>query len=471
MNIKHKELDIPEDDPFFNCKLERKPYARVLTDIVTSYADGFVLAINNEWGAGKTTFVKMWKQQLKKEGFQTIYFNAWENDFDSNPLVALMSELETLTDEDEVKKEGFKSVIEKGAVFFKNMAPSFAKEIFKKYVADIDNITADAIENATKASTEILAEEIKEYTSKKKTIIDFREALEKFVAKGENNKPLIFIVDELDRCRPTYAVEVLEQIKHFFAVPGIVFVLSIDKTQLANAVNGFYGSERIDSNEYLRRFIDLEYSIPTPQPQLVNRYLFEYYQINDFMLSSERTKSNQFSGDERDLLRIADILFKKYRPTIRQQERVFSLTRLVLCSFRNTDYIFSDILFFLVYIKILRNDLYRKINNNILSLHELSSEFGDLMLTDDMENDSTFLVYSETLLLWLYNNNQPHWKKMKLGTKNSDLINTVHIKSKLLIKGEYIESYFDSINDQRNYRISLDFLLKKINLTEPIITL
>jgi predicted KAP-like P-loop ATPase len=287
MKIKHKELEIPEDNPFANCKLERKPFARVLTDIVTSYADGFVLAINNEWGAGKTTFVKMWKQQLKNEGFQTIYFNAWENDFDSNPLVALMSELETLTNAK--NKEVFKSVVEKAGIIINNVAPAITKALIKKYVVNIDDISADIIENAAKASTEILAEEIKEYTSKKKTIIDFRKALEKFVAKGENDKPLIFIVDELDRCRPTYAVEVLEQIKHFFAVPGIVFVLSIDKTQLANAVNGFYGSERIDSNEYLRRFIDLEYSIPIPKPDLVINYLYDYYQIDNFFLSLNNT--------------------------------------------------------------------------------------------------------------------------------------------------------------------------------------
>ena len=86
MNIKHNEIKIPSANPFVNCKLNREPYAKVLTEIVNSYADGFVLAINNDWGTGKTTFVKMWRQQLINEGFQTIYFNAWENDFNNNPL-------------------------------------------------------------------------------------------------------------------------------------------------------------------------------------------------------------------------------------------------------------------------------------------------------------------------------------------------------------------------------------------------
>jgi ABC-type dipeptide/oligopeptide/nickel transport system ATPase subunit len=95
MKIKHQELEIPQDSPFQHCKLDRKKYALILTDIVNTYSDGFVLAINNEWGTGKTTFVKMWQQYLNIESFQTVYFNAWENDFDSNPLVPIMSELKT----------------------------------------------------------------------------------------------------------------------------------------------------------------------------------------------------------------------------------------------------------------------------------------------------------------------------------------------------------------------------------------
>src|SRR5699024_5383994 len=152
MKIKHQELEIPKQNPFEQCKLGRKQYALILTDIVNIYADGFVLAINNEWGTGKTTFVKMWRQHLENKDFQTIYFNAWENDFDSNPLVAIISELKTLTNTD--NKAVFKSVVEKGAVLVKNVAPAVLKAIANKYL-DSEAI-ANAIENTTKGATEIL---------------------------------------------------------------------------------------------------------------------------------------------------------------------------------------------------------------------------------------------------------------------------------------------------------------------------
>lgn len=348
MKIKHHEIEIPQENPFANCKLAREPYARVLSDIVNTYADGFVLAINNEWGTGKTTFVKMWQQQLKNEGFQTIYFNAWENDFDSNPLVALMSELETLTNTK--NKKVFKSVVEKGAVLVKNIAPSLLKALADKYIDS--KVITDAIENSTKATTEILEEEIKEYLSKKKTIVEFRKELEKFVKQTDNTKPLIFIVDELDRCRPNYSVEVLEQIKHFFSVSGIVFVLSIDKKHLCSSIKGFYGSSEIDSNEYLRRFIDLDYSIPKPSTKNFVNYLYEYYSFKDFFSSQERIQFRELQRDAEYFRQMAEFLLHKSNATLRQQEKIFALTRLVLCSFKINEYTFPHLLFVLIYIKV-----------------------------------------------------------------------------------------------------------------------
>lgn len=466
MKIKHHEIEIPQENPFANCKLAREPYARVLTDIVNTYADGFVLAINNEWGTGKTTFVKMWQQQLENEGFQTIYFNAWENDFDSNPLVALMSELETLTNAK--NKKVFKSVVEKGAVLVKNIAPSLAKSLIKKYVVDIDEIAVDAIENVTKASTEILESEIKEYADKKKTIIEFRKELEKFVKQADNTKPLIFIVDELDRCRPNYSVEVLEQIKHFFSVSGIVFVLSIDKNHLASAVKGFYGSEQIDSNEYLRRFIDLEYSIPKPSTKDFIKYLFEYYSFKDFFSSQERMQFRELHSDSENFTSMADFLLTKSNATLRQQERIFALTRLVLCSFKINEYTFPHLLFLLVYLKIIRVDLFQQIEKGELTLQELSDSIGNLMLSEDKDNHRINTAYVEALLLWFYNNNREYRKKIDLIGRDEEGKPTTPIKSKLLSENDSLVSYFENIDRQRYDHLKLDFLLKRINLTEPV---
>lgn len=70
MKLKHQDIVIDPEKPFANCKLGREQYATILTSLVGNYADGFVLAINNEWGTGKTTFVKMWQQQLNNEHYK-----------------------------------------------------------------------------------------------------------------------------------------------------------------------------------------------------------------------------------------------------------------------------------------------------------------------------------------------------------------------------------------------------------------
>ena len=53
----------------------------------------------------------------------------------------------------------------------------------------------------------------------------------------------MIVIDELDRCRPSYAVEILEMAKHLFSVDRVVFVLSINRDQLAHSVKVLYGSD------------------------------------------------------------------------------------------------------------------------------------------------------------------------------------------------------------------------------------
>ena len=75
------------------------------------------------------------------------------------------------------------------------------------------------------------------------------------------DKKIIFFIDELDRCRPDYAIETLETIKHFFDESNIVFVLATDDNRLQSSVNSVYGSE-IANEDYLHKFIDIKFNLP-----------------------------------------------------------------------------------------------------------------------------------------------------------------------------------------------------------------
>lgn len=465
MKIKHLKLDIPANDPFVNCKLNRKNYAQVLTQIIKTYADGFVLAITGEWGTGKTTFIEMWQKQLKNDGFKTIYFNAWENDFDGSPLIALMAELKGITNQK--NKAIFNSIIEKGAVLVKRMVPALTKSLLKKYAVDVDEIVLTAAENATEGITEILEHEIQQYANKKNTILDFRKQLEKFVMEGMDGKPLIFIIDELDRCRPSYAVEVLEQMKHFFNVSGIVFVLSIDKYHLASSIKGVYGSENINTDEYLRRFIDLEYSLPLPTYREYCEYLYNYFSFSAYFINAK----NNGTYDNHTLLKTAELLFEKGKTTLRQQEKVFGLTRLVLNSFTPNYNMYPCTLMILVYLKIIRNDLYRTIENNDMDISQLSSAVEELFYTSRRNKYNLNLTYVQAQILQFYNNNQdlrnrqPLFTELEDGTIKSNIISKfdAHENVKLVtcLKEVSMDRY---VSD----RFNLKSLMEKINLLEPI---
>jgi predicted KAP-like P-loop ATPase len=122
MKSKLERIKIDPENPFANCKLDRFQYALPLREIVKSYSDGCVLAINGKWGTGKTTFVKMWQEYLEKYDIRTLYYNAWENDFISDPLVSLLGELSKYNGVDGAK-EKMESVVSVAGKIFLDMAP------------------------------------------------------------------------------------------------------------------------------------------------------------------------------------------------------------------------------------------------------------------------------------------------------------------------------------------------------------
>lgn len=465
--IRHNEIEIVEGQPFLNCKLGRQKYATILTRIIDAYPNGFVLAIDNKWGAGKTTFIKMWEQELKGNNYQTVYFNAWENDFENNPLTALMGELKTLTTKSNEPK--FKKALKNAAAISKHLIPTLVKALADNYV-NTESLK-DMMIDVVKGVTDIFEKDVNDYSERKKSISEFRISLSEFIANSNNGKPLIFIVDELDRCRPNYAVSILEQIKHFFSVPNIVFVLSIDKTQLGNAIRGVYGSDRINSDEYLRRFIDIEYSIPEPEKGLYYKYLYDYFDFAEFFNSRERREYRDFTSDENHFLEMSELLFGDASVSLRQQEKIFSIARLALRSFKVNSYVIPEVYLFLSYLKIIDGDLYNNIKLKRLSVPELQNSIISYLKNKITEDNERGLMWIEAFVLLFYNNSLfgPHNRKNlyeREGTveklKISSVINPV--------KSEELLEIFKSINSKQDGGyIPIEHLMNKLDLMEEII--
>ncbi len=458
-------IEIPEETPFLNCKLGREQYADVLTSIVRTNTDGFVLAIDNKWGAGKTTFVNMWKKKLENEDFQTLYFNAWENDFENNPFVAITAELKSLLGKE--KSVTFKKVLDKGSKIAKAAVPSILKGIVKNYGGEE---LADVLKETSKGVLEAFEEDIKSYVERKQNIKDFHTELEKYITENSNGKPIVFIIDELDRCRPNYAVSVLENIKHLFSVKGIVFVLSIDKEQLGHAVRGVYGSDKIDADEYLRRFIDVEYSLPAPEIKDYILYLIDVCKFNDFFNLSDR-KNSELSMDKDNFISHSKFLFELKNPTLRQQEKIFRHVGIVLRSFSGRQFIISELLIYLIYLKLFYREIYSQIQRRELSHQQLLDKISETLKGVLNENQSNSVrINIEAMMLIYYNQYLDHSERLTL-------LNHLNEEDKLDLK-----SHFDSqenqsllnhfirkeLNHFHRRRTSIEYLLTKIDLLEPL---
>lgn len=468
MNIKHLDINIDESNPFLNCKLERKKYATVLTNIIKLYPHGFVLALNNKWGAGKTTFIKMWNQELINDGYKTIYFNAWENDFDNNPLTALMGELKTLCNKS--SEPAFKKTLKNLSSLSKHILPTVAKAIADNYIKT-DNIK-DAIVHITEGISDIFENEVEEYQKKKKGISDFRQHLHDFIQKSTDGKPLIFIIDELDRCRPNYAVSILEQIKHFFSVPNIVFVLSIDKTQLGNAVKGVYGSAEIDADEYLRRFIDIEYTIPEPEKDKFYLYLYDYFEFDNFFNLKVRLSHSKTQDDRFRFLRTCKILFSSQILPLRIQEKIFAHARLALRSFTENNYVVPEFFIFLVFLKLKHNTIYEDMKSKRIEMSDLQKSIFDIFNPFNNPNNLNEFIRIEAYLVTFYfNYTSDGYEKLIIRDTSS---NTEKLK---------YNSYFSSNNDTllsyikdlssgfSNFGdLDISFFTKKIDFVDDIKT-
>ncbi|MBL3594816.1 hypothetical protein JMM63_04405 [Rhodovulum sulfidophilum] len=240
--------------------LGRRELSRQLSELVEKIEDPIVLALDDKWGSGKTYFLKRWVAAHTKENegiATTVYFDAFENDYSSDPLVSLISTIIDRLPKSKANKianlkEAGKKLIKPTLGLALSMITLGAKQSLDEF--------GDAIADATADEARSVARDIwDDERAKRDAIRDFKKLLGEITK--ENNTALVVVVDELDRCRPDYALSVLEIIKHFFSVTKVHFILGTNGEALENIVRARYGAG-IDAERYLRKFVTATFSLP-----------------------------------------------------------------------------------------------------------------------------------------------------------------------------------------------------------------
>lgn len=257
------EPEIDPADPFSDDVLERKACAENLTRFLDGSPGGFALSVSSPWGSGKTFFIRRWRVMLETAGHKTVLLNAWADDYVEQPLVAIIDSIATQISEKsseriEQLKKSVGKLLRIGGRFAVHYLTRGAIDVAAGQESDASeaaaNIVAATVDDALKAQTEL-----------RRTVSAFRQQLEDFASDiSELGKPLIILVDELDRARPAYAIDFLESIKHLCDVEGVVFVLAVDYGQILRTVDTMFGCGG-QSDAYLRRFIDYSFGLPEPK--------------------------------------------------------------------------------------------------------------------------------------------------------------------------------------------------------------
>ena len=274
--------------PWENDPLERHNEGQLLTRLISGLSGPYVIAVKGDWGAGKSVFLERVSKQLELDSIPVVTVNAWKTDYLEDPLVAFVSAIESRLDLIS-KIRAHKDKIITGIV---NASATLISTL-PTMMLDLAAPGAGAATAVAGNIVSVTGKQLLEFDKSKKTAeVNLKKQLEKTrdILSPQKQK-IVFVIDELDRCRPDYAIKVLERIKHYYDVEGIVFVIATDGENLPNAVASLYGPE-IKGEKYLRKFFDFEFNLSKPSTDSFFDILKEQFDFDNLINSSAVTKSD-----------------------------------------------------------------------------------------------------------------------------------------------------------------------------------
>jgi len=248
--------------------LDRKASGAALSGLVERIEDPMVIALDGGWGTGKSWFLKRWVGQHRSDHpgkARTVYFDAFAHDYLDDPLVALMGVLIAELEPDGPAEKSTWAKFKEAGWKLRKPATRIALAVGTGGATEIGGAALDAGAKAIgKLATETADDFWDREASRRDAMAEFGAALQALTLPGDQEgepRKLVIVVDELDRCRPDYALSLLEVIKHFFAVDHVHFVLGVNLRELENMVRVRYGTLE-GAALYLQKFVTLTMELP-----------------------------------------------------------------------------------------------------------------------------------------------------------------------------------------------------------------
>ena len=243
-------------------------------DLLNSINTNYAIALDAQWGSGKTFFIKQVKMildsynninELTQEDITKIhneidkmkrangeisiepcfsfYYDAWENDNDEDPIISLIYNI-YINSSNYFEFDDFKDKLFKAGKIFGSIFEIFTGRNINALIDNLENIE----------NFDVIFHKQKSQKNVKERIDEFLNTL------IEDDKRVIIFIDELDRCKPSFAVKLLERIKHYFDNDKIMFVFSVNFLELQHTIKSYYG-DNLNASKYIDRFFDLHLSL------------------------------------------------------------------------------------------------------------------------------------------------------------------------------------------------------------------
>ncbi len=354
VRIQPKEIEIPPEDPFAFDLLGRREPVEVFSRLISNLEGPCAVALDAAWGAGKTTFLKMWAQYLRNGGYPVVEFNAWETDASGDPFLALSTEI----------TNGLKDWGKRPVELKIRRTEMLAKQVLRRTLPGALRLGASFVPvvggELGHAASSWAQDAMSGYVETQQTVRQYRSSLEDMAVAHwdfSEHKPIVVFIDELDRCRPSYAVELLETAKHIFSVEHMVFVLAVNRSELAHSVKALYG-EGFGAAAYLRRFFDVDFRLPPPDRKQFMDGLLNSAGVSGF---SKQVQNNVMSGIYQDSVAALKDFLSEPVFTLRDVGQAVHRFGLVLSSLSANEFVLIRTLTVLIIVESLDPTLYRRL--------------------------------------------------------------------------------------------------------------
>lgn len=386
------DLTFEQQDEF-----SRKPIAEKVIRLLTSDIKVSPLVIDGGWGTGKTYFCHKLINLINEtcsEQYRTVYVDAFKADHADEPLMTLLAAILSLLPEPE-KKTLREKALPALRVGLKTSLKAAVGWVLKQDAADVVENFEDELKDASNEVIDSTIESLlKDHEKAEQSIHSLRAVLQELTKE----KKIIVFVDELDRCRPDFAVAMLENIKHIFDVEGVLFSLITNSTQLRASIRNHYG-DFIDAQLYLEKFVGFRFSLNKYQLSSRKEELISY---SHFINSIENSEDTCFSFlKDKKILRLTKFLLESNNISLRETEKLLKYIRIyevldINTTYKKEFYIHKALKFIGIFIYTCNLKLSKKINQRNIFFNDLINLLGHNSLPsisdylgDELDNESS----------------------------------------------------------------------------------